>query len=232
MSDSVQPQRRQPTRLPRPRESPGKNTGVGCHFLLQCMRVKSESEVAQSCPTLCDPMDCSLPGSSVHGIFQAIVLEWIAISFSRGISKLEWLCRVILNEDKRAGSLHIHDGAISENESEVAQSCLTPSNPMDCSLPGSSAHGIFQARILKWVAISSPGIISTQGSNPGLPHCRETLYHLSHQGSPKTLPSKIKIADGNIYSQDKLDLYFYFILESLYKKKSKIKKKKIKMMIN
>ena len=59
------------TRLPRPWDSPGKNTGVGCHFLLQCMKVKSESEVAQSCPTLSDPMDCSLPGSSIHGIFQA-----------------------------------------------------------------------------------------------------------------------------------------------------------------
>ena len=64
-------------------DSPGKNTGVGCHFLLQCMEVKSESEVAQSCPTLSDPMDCSLPGSSAHGIFQARVLEWGAIAFSK-----------------------------------------------------------------------------------------------------------------------------------------------------
>ena len=63
-------------------DSPGKNTGVGCHFLLQCMKMKSESEVAQSCPTLSDPMDCSLPGSSVHGILQARVLEWGAIAFS------------------------------------------------------------------------------------------------------------------------------------------------------
>ena len=67
MSDSVRPHRRQPTRLPRPWDSPGKNTGVDCHFLLQCMKVKSESEVAQSCLTLCDPMDCSLPGSSIQG---------------------------------------------------------------------------------------------------------------------------------------------------------------------
>ena len=64
------------------RDSPGKNTGVGCHFLLHCMKVKSESEVAQSCPTLIDPMDCSLPGSSIHGIFQARVLEGVAIAFS------------------------------------------------------------------------------------------------------------------------------------------------------
>ena len=74
--------RRKPTRLPRPWDFPGKNTGVGCHVLLQCMKVKSEREVAQSCPTLSDRMDCSLPGSSVHGIFQARVLEWGAIAFS------------------------------------------------------------------------------------------------------------------------------------------------------
>ena len=80
MSDSVRPHRWQPTRLPHPWDSLGKNTGVSCHFLLQCMKVKSE--VAQSCPTLSDLMDCSLPGSSVHGIFQARVLEWGAIAFS------------------------------------------------------------------------------------------------------------------------------------------------------
>ena len=80
MSDSVQPHGQQPTRLPHPWDSPGKNTGVGCHFLLQCMKVKSESEVAQSCLTLSDPMDCTLPGSSIHGIFQARVLEWVAIA--------------------------------------------------------------------------------------------------------------------------------------------------------
>ena len=83
MSDSVRPHRLQPTRLPHPWDSPGKNTGVGCHFLLQCMKVKSESEVGQSCPTPSDPMDCSLPGFSNHGIFQARVLEWGAIAFSR-----------------------------------------------------------------------------------------------------------------------------------------------------
>ena len=82
MSDSVRPHRRQPTRLPHPWDSPGKNTGVGCHFLLQCMKVKSEREAAQSCTTLSDPMDCSLPGSSFHGIFQARVLEWDSIAFS------------------------------------------------------------------------------------------------------------------------------------------------------
>ena len=102
MSNSVQPHRQQPTRLPRPWDSPGKNTGVGFHFLLQCMKVKSESEVAQSCPTLSDRMDCSLPGSSTHGIFWATVLEWGAIAFSHYYTVLTilrgdytsqlWLC--------------------------------------------------------------------------------------------------------------------------------------------
>ena len=71
-----------PARLPRPWDSPGKNTGVGCHFLLQCMKVKRESEAAQLCPTLPDPMDCTLLGSSIHRILQARVLEWVAIAFS------------------------------------------------------------------------------------------------------------------------------------------------------
>ena len=79
MSNSVQPHRQQPTRLPHLWDSPGKNTGVSCQVLLQCMKVKSESEVAQSCPILSDPMDCRLLGSSIHGIFQARVLEWGAI---------------------------------------------------------------------------------------------------------------------------------------------------------
>ena len=78
----MRPQRRQPTRLHHPWDSPGKNIGVGCHFLLQCMKVKSEREVAQSCLTLSNPMDCSPPDFSIHGIFQARVLEWGAIAFS------------------------------------------------------------------------------------------------------------------------------------------------------
>ena len=82
VSDSVRPHRQQPTRLPRPWDSPGKNTGVGCHFFLQCMKVKSESEVTQLCPTVHDTMDCSLPGSSVQGILQARVL--VECCFSAG----------------------------------------------------------------------------------------------------------------------------------------------------
>ena len=92
MSDSVRPHRQQPTRLPHPWDSPGKNTGVGCHFRLQCMKVKSKSEVAQLCSTLSDPKDCSLPGSSVHGIFQARVLEWVASAFSYTSDIVMLLC--------------------------------------------------------------------------------------------------------------------------------------------
>ena len=88
----MRPHRRQPTRLLRPWDSPGKNTGVGCHFLLQCVTVKSESEVTQLCLTQGDPMDCSPPGSSAHGIFQARVLEWGAIAFSNN--------GVLLNHEK------------------------------------------------------------------------------------------------------------------------------------
>ena len=102
MSNSVRPHRWQPTRVRRPWDSPGKNTGVGCHFLLQCMKVKSESEVVQLCPTLRDPMDCSLPGSSVHGIFQSRVLEWGAIAFSvKGLLKTRSFQFALLRTFKR-----------------------------------------------------------------------------------------------------------------------------------
>ena len=83
----MRPHRQRPSRLRRPWDCPGKNTGVSCHFLLQCRKVKSESEVTQSCLTLRNPTDCSLPGSSVHGIFQARVLEWGAIAFSKSHGK-------------------------------------------------------------------------------------------------------------------------------------------------
>ena len=116
MSDSVPPHRLQPTRLPRPWDSPGKNTGVGCHLLLQCMKMKSESEVAQSCPTPSDPMDCSLPGSSTHGIFQARVLEWGAIAFSNsqwnsagqntGVSSLFHLQGIFPTQESKSGLLY------------------------------------------------------------------------------------------------------------------------------
>ena len=98
MSDSVRPHGQEPIRLRCPWDSPGKNTGVGCHFLLQCIKVKSESEVAQSCRTPSDPMDCSRPGSSVHGIFQARVLEWGAIAFSEGMIELYYYHFATTNE--------------------------------------------------------------------------------------------------------------------------------------
>ena len=101
VSDSVRPQRRQPARLPRPRDSPGQNTGVGCHVLLQCRKVKSESEVTQSCLTLRDPMDCSPPGSSTHAIFQAreacttlvdlLILTYFGKKYLSTIRKRPWM---------------------------------------------------------------------------------------------------------------------------------------------
>ena len=99
MSDSVRPHRQQPTRLPRPWDSPGKNTGVGCCLLLQCMKVKRENEVAQSSLILSDPMDCRPPGSSVHRILQARTLDWVVISFSNAGKwkvKMKLLSRVRL----------------------------------------------------------------------------------------------------------------------------------------
>ena len=145
MSDSVRPHRQQPTRLPRPWDSPGKNTGVDCHFLLQRMKVKSESEIAQSCATLRDPMDCSLPGSSVHGICQARVPEWVAIVFSNKLFSHSF-------SFKEQVSFNFMAAAAAAAKS--LQSCPTLCDPMDCSLPGLSVHGILQARTLEWVAIS------------------------------------------------------------------------------
>ena len=112
MSNSVRPHRRQPTRLPRPWDSPGKNTGVGCHFLLQCMKVKSEGEVAQSCPTLSDPMNCSPSGSPVHGIFQARVLEWGAncASTFNGSAKLTGKRPEASLKEQRQQREERHDG--------------------------------------------------------------------------------------------------------------------------
>jgi len=94
--------------LPHPWDSPGKTTGVGCHFLLQCMKMKSESEVAESSPTLSEPMDCSPPGSSVHGIFQATVLEWGAIAFSMDILLSEPLRKPFKPPKSRKNLLFLH----------------------------------------------------------------------------------------------------------------------------
>ena len=146
MSDSVRPHRRQLTGLHRPWDSPGKNTGVGYHFL-QCRKVKSESEVAQLYLTFSNSMDGSLPGSSAHGICQARVLEWGAIAFSIIILLIYKDNKIGKKKKKRSGS--------------VASDSLRPhkSAGVDC-------HFLLQ------------GIFPTQELNPGLP-----LYRLSHQGT-------------------------------------------------
>ena len=152
----MRPHRQQPTRLPCSWDSPGKNTGVGCHFLLQCMKMKSESEVAQSCPTLRHPMDCSLPGSSIHGIFQAKVLEWGAIAFSEVNPRSSYSTNLTqtLDDFKTHTHTHIFKYTPSAAAAKLLQSCPTLCDPMDCSPPGSPIPGILQARILEWVAIS------------------------------------------------------------------------------
>ena len=191
MSDSVRPHRRQPTRFPHPWDSPGKNTGVGFHFLLQSMRVKSESEVAQSCPTLSNRMDCSLPGSSIHGIFQARVLESGAIAFSRKHfylflsarskkprpdttdchlrgPKLSWAEAMLWHRSKQPSCSYNMDAMLS---------CSVVPNTLWCMEP--VAHqaplsmGILQARILEWGAMPS----SRGSSQPRDQNCILWLLH-------------------------------------------------------
>ena len=99
---------------PHPWDSPGKNTGVGCHFLLQCTKVKNESEVAQLCLTLSDPMDCSLPGSSVHGIFQARVLEWGAIPLW-GSTKMFCLVLFFVSKHYQYGKWSVSHSVMSDS---------------------------------------------------------------------------------------------------------------------
>ena len=153
MSDSVGPHRWQPTRLPRPWDSPGKNTGVGCHFLLQCMKVKSEREDAQSYRTLSDPMDCSPPCSSGHRILQARILEWDAMSFYGGIFLTQESNPHLLGLlHWQVGSLPLAPPAAATAKS--LQSCPTLCDPIDGSPPSSPVPGILQARTLEWVAIS------------------------------------------------------------------------------
>ena len=150
MSDSVRSHRQQPTRLPRPWDSPAKNTGVGCHFLLQCRKVKSESEVTESCPTLSDPMDCGPPGSSVHGIFQAKVLEWGAVAFSTHTQ----MHRQSKSTEKLEMCVQFFCLLAAAAAARSLQLCSTLCDPIDGSPPGSAISGILQARTLEWVAIS------------------------------------------------------------------------------
>ena len=131
MSNSMRPHRRQPTRLPRPWDSPGKNTAVGCHFLLQCMKVKSESEVTQSCPTLCYPMDCSLPGSSIHGIFQARVSYPSINPFVNAFRACTEFSHSSLALQPTLWLASPHFSPVA-----VTKSCPTVRDLMDCSMPG------------------------------------------------------------------------------------------------
>ena len=170
------------TRLRRPWDSPGKNTGVGCHFLLQCMRVKNQNEVIQLCPILSDLMDYSLPGSSVHGIFQARVLEWDAIAFSRIWGKELHFVHLCISSHFLVQPALAHC-LISSCCCLVAQSCPTLCDPMDCSPPGSSVHGISQARILDGLPFPSPGDLPNPGIESMSPVWQADSLPLNHQGS-------------------------------------------------
>ena len=135
MSDPVRPHRQQPTRLPRPWDSPGKNTGVGCHFLLQCMKVKSEREVAQSCLTLGDPMDRSPPGSSVHGILQARALEWGVPSHVGHHRALSWVPCAVCMSSSFIYFIHSANSVyVSIPISPFIPPCFPPWYPYICSL--------------------------------------------------------------------------------------------------
>ena len=133
MSDSVRPHRQQPTRLPRPWDSPGKNTGVGCHFLLQFMKVKSESEVAQLCPTLSDPMIYSLPGSSIHGVFLG---KSTGVGCHRLLRRACWKCRFLGLTVDLCVCVCV---CVCVRAHLRAPSCLTLLQPRP---PGFSVHGI------------------------------------------------------------------------------------------
>ena len=134
---------------------PGKNTGMGCHFLLQCMKAKSESEVAQSCSTLRDPMDCSLPGSSIHGIFQARILEWGTIAFSIYSCFARYMKLSSCLGYMGFSYYTYRRGHLNSCTLKSIPLCVCTQLPLTlCSLPCSSPHGSLQARILEWVVIS------------------------------------------------------------------------------
>ena len=140
---------------------------------MKWVQLCGESEVAQSCLTLCDPTDCSLPGSSVHGIFKAIVLEWIAISFSRGSSQpgdWTWVSRIV---DRRFTIWATRESLKSESCSVMLDSLWPHGLYSPWNSPGQNT-GAGSSSLLQ-------GIFPIQGLNPGLPHCRQTLYHVSHQ---------------------------------------------------
>ena len=142
MSDSVRPHRRQPTRLLCPWDSPGKNTGVGFHFLLQCMKVKSESEVAQSCLTLCDSMDYSLLGSSIHGIFFLYILFYFLT--------LQYCIGFAIYQNESATGIHVFpilNPPPSPYHLSGSSQCTSPKHPVSCIEPGLATHFIYDAYI-------------------------------------------------------------------------------------
>ena len=154
--------------------------------------------VTQLCPTLSDPMDYSLPGSSVHGDFPGkntvvgchALLQRIfpAQGSNPGLQHYRWILYCLNHAIKK-----IYGGGL------VAKSCRTLCNPMDCSLPGSSVHGIFQTRILEWVAISFSRGSSPPRDNLGLLHCRRFLYQLSHWGFPGGSDRKISACNAETW---------------------------------
>ena len=148
----MRPHRRQPTRLPSPWDSPGKNTGVGCHFLLQCVKVKSESEVTQSCPTLSDPMDCSPPGSAVRGIFQARALEWGAIAFSRDDLRGGQLTEVI-KEKIRKGRRVTHHQGVRKSQPVPPVTTRWPRNPSTAWLLFEGTSDWLKEAVCKYINI-------------------------------------------------------------------------------
>ena len=173
VSDSVQPHRWQHTRLLRPWDSPGKNTGVGCHFLLQCMKVKSESEVAQSCPTLRYPMDCSPPGFSVHGISQARVPEWAAIQVQT-VKKKEPLDE-------------------SESYDVLSRSVLSDSQPPQGLQPSRLLCPWSFSRQEQWSGLpcSAPGDIPNLGIEPRSPTLQEDYLSSEPPGRVKEESEKV-----------------------------------------
>jgi len=173
MSDSVRPHRRQPTRPCRPWDSPGKNTGVGCHFLLQCMKVKSESEGAQSCPTLSHPMDCSLPGSPIHGIFQARVLEWCAIAFSPIIS------RFIISMDSCMNDLYSFSHLLSHVQLFVT--------PWTAAYQAPLSLGFSKQEHWSGLPFPSPGDLCNPGIKPRSPALQADSFPSEPSGKPSVV---------------------------------------------
>ena len=159
VSSSLRAHGLRPTRLLYPCDSPGKNTVVGCLFLLQCIKVKSESEVTQSCPALCEPMDCGPLGSSIHVILQARILQWVAFSFSNAY---KWKVKV-----KSLSPVQLF------------------ASPWTAAYQAPLSMWFSRQEYWSGLPFPSPADLPHPGIKPRLLHWRQILYCLSHQGSPK-----------------------------------------------